>query len=177
MNQKGFSLIELMMVIVIVGIASTMAVMQYSSSRNLKALSLGAKQVANDARMAQNYAFGSLDLGGVSPSGGYGIRLSKDSNSYIIFGDKGVAPVDPNQVYDLGEDFQTINLPDGVKVISLKIGVTDYNDVDVVFASPYGEVYINGDNKDGGNFIDLKVEIGNPAGSRVTNISSSRKIN
>ena len=177
MNQKGFSLIELMIVVFIVGIASSIVITQYSNKRDSKALFLGAKQVVNDMRMAQNYAFGSLDFGGVNPSGGYGVRLSEDSNSYIIFGDKSIAPAIPNKEYDAGEDFQTMNLPDGVKVISLKIGVINYNDVDVVFASPYGEVYIDGDNKDGGNFIDLKVEIGNPAGSRVINISSSRKIN
>ena len=177
MNQKGISLIELMIVISIVGIASSIVITQYSNKRDSKALFLGAKQVVNDMRMAQNYALGSLDFGGVNPSGGYGISFSKDSNSYIIFGDKSIAPAIPNKEYDEGEGFQTMNLPDGVKVTSLKIGAMNYNDMDVVFTTPYGKVYINGDNKDGGNFIDLGVEIGNPAGSKVINISSSRQIN
>jgi len=173
-NQKGLSLIELMVVISIVGIASSIVITQYSNKRDSKALFLGAKQVVNDVRMAQNYAFSTLDFGGVNPSGGYGIRFSKNSNSYVIFGDKNN---DQARKTDGSEDFQTMNLPDGVTVQSLKIDTVDADPVDVVFTSPYGEVYINGNNKDGGNFIDLEVEIGNPAGSKVINISSSRKIN
>jgi len=176
--QKGFSLIELMMVIVIVSIASTIIIAQYSNSRNSKALFLGAKQIANDVRMAQNYTFSALGDGGANPSGGYGIRFIKDSNSYILFGDQSIAPAVPNKAYDVGEDFQIIKLPEGITVKSLKMDSVDTNPVDVVFAPPYGEVYINGSNKNGGgNFIDLEVEIGNPAGTEIINISSSRKIN
>ena len=177
MNKKGFSLIELMMVIVIVGIASTIIIAQYSNSRNSKALSLGAKQVVNDVRMTQNYTFGALADGGTNPSGGYGVRFSDNTNpgSYIIFGDQDSGEYD----YDAGEEFQTINLPEGVTVTSLDIGATNYSDIDVVFTPPYGEVYIDKKNKDGAppDFIDLEVEISNSAGSRVINISSSRKIN
>lgn len=178
MNQKGFSLIELMIVISIVGIASSIVITQYSSKRNSKALFLGAKQVVNDVRMAQNYAFGTLDFGGVNPSGGYGIRFSEDSNSYIIFGDKSVAPAIPNKEYDAGENFQTMNLPDSVKVTSLKIGAISHNNVDVIFTPPYGEVYIDKNNKDvSDNFINLEIKISNSAGTKIINISSSRKIN
>jgi prepilin-type N-terminal cleavage/methylation domain-containing protein len=173
MNQKGFSLMELMMVIFIIGIASSVVVAQYFGSRNFKALYLGSKQVASDVRMTQNYTFSALENGGLNPSGGYGIRFSKNSNSYVIFADG-----DSDKTHDAGEDFQTINLPDGVEVTSLKIGVISYNDVDVVFTSPYGEVYIDGVNKDAGdNFINLEIEIGNSIGNEIINVSSSRRIN
>ena len=174
MNQKGFSLIELMIVIFIIGVASSIVVAQYSDSRNFKALSLGSKQVANDIRMTQNYTFSALEDGGANPSGGYGIRFSKDSNSYIIFGDK-----DSDKIYDgAGEKFQTINLPEGVEVTSLKVGAVSHNNIDVVFTSPYGKVYINNVNKDAGdNFINLEIEISNSAGTEVINLSSSRGIN
>ncbi len=172
-NQKGFSLIELTMVIFIIGVASTIVAVQYSGSRNSKALYLGSKQVANDIRMTQNYTFSALGDGGANPSGGYGVRFSKDSNSYLIFADE-----DSNRVRtDNSEDFQTINLPDGVEVKSLKIDTASADPVDVVFTSPYGEIYINGNNKNAGNFIDLEIEIGNSSGTRVVKISTSRKIN
>jgi len=172
MNQKGFSLIELMVVIFIVGIASSIVVVQYSNSRNLKALYLGSKQIANDVRMTQNYTFSALEDGGANPDGGYGISFSKNSNSYVIFADG-----DSDKEYDAGEDFQTIKLPEGVNVISLKVDATSHNDVDVVFTSPYGEVYINGNNKDGLDFINLEIEISNPAGTEIINVNSSRGIN
>ncbi|MCK5466559.1 prepilin-type N-terminal cleavage/methylation domain-containing protein [Candidatus Parcubacteria bacterium] len=173
MSQKGFSLIELMMVIVIVSVASTIVIAQYSNSRNSKALSLGAKQVANDVKIAQNYALGALDAGGTNP--GYGIRFSNSFDSYIIFADK-----DNNKAYDgAGEEFQTVKLPDGVTIQSLRVDGIDISPVpvDVVFTSPYGEVYINDANKNGVNFIILKVKIENPAGAEIISISSSGKIN
>jgi len=171
MSQKGFSLIELMMVIVIVSIASTIVIAQYSNSRNSKALSLGAKQVANDVKIAQNYALGALDAGGTNP--GYGIRFSNSFDSYIIFADK-----DNDKAYDgIGEEFQTVKLPDGITIQSLKVDSDEVSPVDVVFTSPYGEAYINDANKDGVNFIILKVKIENSAGAEIISISSSGKIN
>ena len=175
MNQKGFSLMELMVVIFIIGVASSIVVTQYSNSRNSKALYLGSKQIANDIRMAQNYTFSALETGSGNPSGGYGIRFSEDSDSYIIFADE-----DSDKARDGGgsEDFQTMNLPEGVEITSLKVGVVGYNDINVVFTSPYGEAYIDGVNKDAGdNFINLEIEISNSAGTKVINLSSSRKIN
>jgi prepilin-type N-terminal cleavage/methylation domain-containing protein len=174
MNQKGFSLMELMIVIFIIGVASSIVVTQYSGNRNFKALYLGSKQIANDIRMTQNYTFSALETGGANPSGGYGIRFSKNSNSYVIFADK-----DSNKMRNAvgSEDFQTINLPEDTEVISLKIGAISYNDIDVVFTSPYGEVYIDGINRDAGNFINLEIGIGNSAGTKVININSSRGIN
>lgn len=179
MNQKGFSLLEFVIIVFIMGVASSIIVVRYSENRNLKSLSLGAKQIANDIRMTQNYTFSALETEGINPSGGYGIRFSTDSNSYVIFADDSVAPASPNQSYDVGEEFQTINLPNNVKVQSLKIDGSNVDPlpVDIVFASPYGEVYINGNNKDAGNFIDFEIEISNPAGIEVININSSRKIN
>ena len=168
MSQKGFSLIELMMVIAIVGIASTIVIAQYSNSRDLKALSFGAKQIANDVRMAQNYAFGALESGGTNP--GYGISFSNNSSSYIIFADK-----NNDKTYGgAGEEFQTVNLPDGVTVQSLKVDNVDTDPVDVVFTSPYGETHIN-DNS--GNAIGFKIRIGNSVGSENINISGSGKVN
>lgn len=168
MNSKGFSLIELMMVIIIMGVAATIVVAGYSKNRSSKALQLGAKQIASDVRMTQNYTFGSLGF----VTGGYGIRFSSSTNpdKYIVFGDDG------NKTYDAGEEFQTMSLPDGVTVQSLKIDSVSFSNVDVVFASPYGEVYINGVNKNGAVFVDLEIEIGNSAGTKTVAVSSSRKI-
>ena len=170
-NQKGFSLIELIAVIAIVGIASTIVIAQYSDSRDSKALFLGAKQIANDVRMAQNYAFGALESGGVNP--GYGIRFSNNSSSYIIFADK-----DNDKIYDVAdsEEFQTVSLPEGITVQSLKVDNVEAVDgnVDVVFTSPYGEVFIDENN---GSSIILKVKIGNSTDAEIIDISGSGKIN
>ena len=168
-NQKGFSLIELIAVIAIMGIASTIVIAQYSDSRDSKALFLGAKQIANDVRTAQNYAFGALAVGGTNP--GYGIRFSNGSSSYIIFADK-----DDNKTRkaDGDEDIQTVNFPEGVTVQSLKVDGSDTDPVDIVFTSPYGEACIN---TISGSAINIKIKISNSAGVEIIDISGSGKIN
>ena len=173
MNQKGFSLMEITIVIFILSVAAVIIVSQYSSSRSSKALYLGSKQIVNDVRITQNYTFSALETTGGNPSGGYGIRFSNNSNSYLIFADK-----NSNKAYDAGEDYQTINFPNSVKIISLKIGATNYDEIDIVFTSPYGEVYIDGVNKNiSDNFVNLEIEISNSAGAKIINVNSSRRVN
>jgi prepilin-type N-terminal cleavage/methylation domain-containing protein len=176
MNQKGFSLLELTVVIAIMGIAASITITQYSKNRESKALSLSVKQVVSDIKMAQNYTYGVLKFNDSVgfPGGGYGIRFSQNSDSYVIFGDE-----DSNKFYknDNSEKFQTISLPQGVKIDLLQVGGSDTDPVDLVFSSPYGKVYINGDNKNAGAFIELKIRVSNSAGAEIITVNSSRKIN
>jgi prepilin-type N-terminal cleavage/methylation domain-containing protein len=176
MNQKGFSLLELTVVMAIMGIAASITITQYSKNRESKALSLSVKQVVSDIKMVQNYTYGILKFNDSVgfPAGGYGIRFSQNSDSYIIFGDE-----DSNKFYknDNSEKFQTINLPRSVKINLLEVDGSIVNPVDLVFSSPYGEVYINGNNKNAGAFIELKIKISNSAGAEIITVNSSRKIN
>ena len=173
-NKNGFTLIELIIVMAIMGIMFAVTVPQYSKYRDSKALSLGEEQVVNDIRMVQNYAYSILKNDGSFPVGGYGINFSKNSNEYIIFADG-----DGNMEYNgASEIFEKVELPRDVKIISLKVNSTEEVDgaVDLVFTPPYGKVFIDKNNKIAGSFINLEIVISNGSGSKTIETSSSRMI-
>ena len=85
MNEKGFTLIEMIIVIVIIGIVAAIVVPSYNQARNNKDLLLGREQVSSDIRMAQNYSYNTLKFGVSFPEGGYGIHFDiGDPKKYII---------------------------------------------------------------------------------------------
>jgi len=174
-SSKGFTLIEIIIAIFIMGIMFSITVPQYAKYRDSKSLFLGTGQVVGDIRMVQNYAYSILKDNGSFPVGGYGIHFSKDSNTYTIFADK-----DDDMEYDSdSESFKEIKLPESVKITSLKINSAEELDgaVDLVFTPPYGKVFIDKENKISGNFINLEIIISNNSGFKTVNMSSSRLIN
>jgi len=172
-ENKGFSIVEVLIVMAIMGILFAVTVSQYSKYRDSKALSLGKHQVVNDIRMVQNYTYNTMSFDGGFPEGGYGIRFTAGSGEYIIFADK-----NGNKTYDAGsEKFKEMKLPENIKISSLKKNGVAASPVDLVFTPPYGVVYINGDNKVSGNFINLEITIKSSVSSNseaVTVRSSGR---
>jgi hypothetical protein len=125
---------------------------QYTEYRDAKALNLGLEQVVSDIRMAQSYASNTLKFGDSFPKGGYGIRFTKNSSSYVIFADN-----DGDRAYDSpGEKVEEVNLPDNVTVDSS----VSFDNVDIVFVPPYGKIYA-----DGASFTQVEIVISNTSGS------------
>ena len=174
-NKFGFSLIELMTVIAIIGIMTSIAVPYYTQNRDSKALSFGMEQIVSDIRMVQNYAYSILETGGSYPSGGYGVNFLVDSNEYIIFADK-----DGDMEYSgVNEKVSLVKLSRGVKIVSLKInGTEDSNgEINLVFTPPYGKVFIDTKNQISSNFINLEITVSNAVGSKNVTMSSSGLLN
>ncbi|MCK5490646.1 MAG: prepilin-type N-terminal cleavage/methylation domain-containing protein [Candidatus Pacebacteria bacterium] len=171
-GSRGFSFLELMTVIAIIGVMTSIVVPYYAQNRNSKALSFGLAQVVSDVRMIQNYAYSTLASEvDTYPAGGYGIYFLTNSNEYIIFADN-----NNDQGYDgVTEDVKTVYLSRGVKIISLKIdGIEEVDgEIDLVFTPPYGKVFIDGQNKIGLDFINLEIVVNNTTGSKSVMMSSS----
>jgi len=162
MNNKGFSFLEVMVVVSIIGIMSVIMIPSYNKSMNNKALLLGNKLIMSDIRMVQGYSYSVQEFGGVFPEGGYGIHFDSGLNSYIIFAD--LAPA--NKIYDgLAEKVKEVSLTKNVKVNSTTVNAIVIDPVDIIFQPPYGDIFIN-TVKD----IDqiMKIEIINGEGSTST---------
>lgn len=174
LSKDGFTLIELIVVMAIISIMCIVAITGYTGQKDAKALSLGEKQIVNDIRMVQGKSYNLTTDGGTFPEGGYGIRFTKDSNKYMIFADN-----DNNGKYTVvpSEDYSEIELPGNVKIVNLKKNGSDVlGPVDVVFQPPYGIVLIDGEEKPGGSFVELEIEISNGSNTMTIETSSSRLI-
>jgi len=156
-DKSGFTMIELLVVMAIMGIIAAIALPSYNKARNSKELLLAREQIAGDIRMAQNYSYNVLKFtDGSFPAGGYGVHFDISTpKKYIIFAD-----LNDNQTYDAAlETFQEINLPRSVEISELRANgdSVDISPVDIVFKPPYGNVFIT-------SSPDLKIEIKNSDG-------------
>lgn len=168
-QDSGFTLIELIVTIAIMGIAFSIFVSQYAIYRNAKALSLGEEQVVNDIKIIRNYALGTIRANSDFPKGGYGIRFLIDSDGYTIFAD-----ADEDHKYsNTGEKFEEIKLPQNVKVTFLRVNGVITDPVDLVFAPPYGIVYIDSYNKKDNDFVNLEITISNSSNYKTIKVRSS----
>lgn len=171
-KKSGFTLVELMVVMAIIGIMSAVVILQHKGYRDSKALILGEKQVINEIRITQGKTYHILSDEGSFPRGGYGIRFSKNATNYIVFADN-----NNNAVYDAGEELEIVELPKNVEVSNLKKdGVDVAGPVDLIFKPPYGKVLIDRLEKSGISFIKLEIEINNGSSTKIIKASSSRLI-
>ncbi len=172
-DKRGFTMIEMLVVIAITGIIAAILLPSYNKARNSKELLLAREQIAGDIRMAQNYSYNVLKFtDGSFPAGGYGVHFDISTpKKYIIFADLG--PI-PNQTYDgASETFQEINLLRSVEISELRADgdTVDISPADIVFKPPYGNVFITSSSP------DLKIEIENSDGEvKAITVNNSRLI-
>jgi len=127
-SKKGFTLIEMMICIAIVGIISTVVMFSYSAFSDSLALSSAGQEIAVEVRQAQVYGL-SVKENTVGGSGqfnnGYGVHISLDDpTNYYIFVD--LANPIPNNKYDGnstcapgGECVEKMSLRSGVSITAI----------------------------------------------------------
>lgn len=97
-NQKGFTLVEMIMVVIIVAVISIIAIYQFAATRKNTSIQSTAEEIALNIRRAQSLALAVNSSGGLLPQyqNGYGVHFERgmlpgeqDANdsSYIIFTD------------------------------------------------------------------------------------------
>lgn len=156
--KNGFSLIELLVVISIIGIFTAITLANYRGGEAQFALERSAHKLAQDLRRAQEMTMSTREtnIGGVFviPKG-YGIYFDRSQPSqYILF-----ANLNENRSYDGGNERLEILTPErGVRISNLSSG----NTLNILFAPPDPTTWINGVPSGPGAVITLSLE-SNPA--------------
>jgi prepilin-type N-terminal cleavage/methylation domain-containing protein len=137
-NKKGFTLLELLIVIVIVAIISLILVVNWQRNEKQYQLQRVAQEIAQDIRMVQDMALNSYKYLDQIPDN-YGLYFDEsDKTSYIIFGD-----MNGNNSYqgtppDL--EIENISIESGIEINSLSSGVQDLH---ITFSLPDGFTNFN----------------------------------
>lgn len=142
-GNKGFTLIEMIVVVSIIIIISTVGISIFREQRSRVDLILSAEKIANDLKKARNLAMISskYDMGsGLEVPCGYGISFDVgNENSYILFagnnsdtGDCGTTDktYNPTPAAEDDKEVENINLPS-------KVIISNSADFNVFFEPPH----------------------------------------
>lgn len=132
-NNKGFSLVEVLVVIAVIGILSGILVINFRESSDINKLQRSAHKVVQGIREAQNMSLSSTEVNG-EVYNYYGVYFNKSSlpTSLYIYASE-------NTVYNSGEEVKTVELEQGVEIDSLSGG----NKLQMVFIPPYSFIEFN----------------------------------
>ncbi len=154
--KKGFSLIEIIVIMAIIVIMSSIIISDYNKQKNKKMLLYAVRQIAEDLRMAQNMTVDTLKFNGAVPQGGYGIKFAlADNDFYIIFAD-----INGDKIYNAGADgvVKTADLPKNIIIDTIDKDAVSIGAANVVFVPPYGDIYIDALNS-GAGIIVLSIRL------------------
>ena len=151
--DKGFSLVELMVVTAIIGLVSVLTLTGYKTSDQRLALERSTHKLAQDLRRVQEMAVSAKEFEGDVPEG-YGILFDlDDTDQYLIFAD-----FDGNQRFDIFGDeiVEIVSLENKIQLSTLDPVAVD-NSLTVVFVPPDPSVAFSPDNNTA--LITLEAEV------------------
>jgi len=145
-QQAGFSLAELLVVMFIISLLSSMVLANHRAGQRQYALFQATQQLVSDLRKAQNMAMSGVGIGEVEGEPGkyycgYGIENNYTARptSYRFFLDKSPNCLTSNNIYDSNDVLlETVNLPNRIKI---KV-TTPSPPLDVLFRPPDPTTYI-----------------------------------
>ncbi len=155
--SQGFSIVELMIVVAIVGILGTLTAVQFSGTGQVSQVRDAARLVTADLQRAQSWAqTGKTCCSSVVPNG-YGVIFDHNQDTYILY-----AEFSGNKQYDLSSSdvaVSTIDLGTSELLIRSAFGsggtadsilfqtcapLSATSTCEVFFSYPSGVVYTNG---------------------------------
>jgi prepilin-type N-terminal cleavage/methylation domain-containing protein len=140
----GFTMMEMLVVIFIIGVMSSILVVNWRKNEQTYLVQRTAQEIAQNIRKAQDLALTSkkYSVSEDVPSY-YGINFATNNpTSYFIFADK-----NGNKTYqpsDFKIDNKNILISSGVQIDYLSAG----NNLDIAFSIPDGFTYVNGQTVD-----------------------------
>jgi prepilin-type N-terminal cleavage/methylation domain-containing protein len=149
-NKRGFSLVELMIVISIIGIMSVLGMASFRSSRAYLNLDLSQRELAAAIKLAQSYAIqGKTQIvaGEEMLPCGYGLRFTEEKKFEIFFNKNPETETCQkiNQTAS-AEDMHFGNQSVSAETFEFKEGVTlegvsDFATTEIYFTIPHANVY------------------------------------
>ncbi len=151
MNQKkiltklnGFTLIELMVVLGMIGIISGAVIANYASGRTSRSLRIGANELVTNIRKVQSYTLSSRALPGNVAAQYYLLRFDPTTVSSINTAEykiQGMYDTDttPAQLRDI----ETINLPGDIKIQSITVNGVAGPCLLLAFKLPFANILAN----------------------------------
>jgi len=146
LKQKGFTLIELIVVISIMSTMAAILIVNFNGQRSVRNLRIGQNEMVTNIRKSQSYILSSRDTvtGGVQISAKYYVLLlNTNSSQYFL------QSIDDN--YVLNPAVETLTLPQNIIISGIQytnpggpaVSVTQSQ---LVFSAPYGKLFINTNN-------------------------------
>ena len=137
-NKLGFTVLEVLVSIGVIALLSGLFLANYRGGSRKLELSLNARKLASDIRLAQSRGLGISEYNGSIPAGGWGVSFDIGSNNkqYIIFAD-----LNDNKQYDDGEANQaygglTVDLPANISLNNLLFNGNTASRLDITFVPP-----------------------------------------
>lgn len=144
-----------MVSVAIIGLVSTIGVVNYRNANKASVLQLEAYKVAGDIRQAQNMALGAVEFSGAVPDAWGAYFNSASPGQYLVFAD-----ANDDKIYNAGDGvLATITLQNN---ITLDITGT----INIAFVPPDPMTYLNGANSGEVN-VKLKDQAGNKYETKV----------
>lgn len=137
-KQKGFTLAEMLVVMAIITIISTVVLAQYRAGEKQNLLRLETQKLVNNLRKMQNMSLSSQEHNGQIPLlGGFGAHFDISApSSYVLFADmNGDGQYNNNGT----EKIETINFPAQVQLLGINV-----SPMDITFSAPDATISITG---------------------------------
>lgn len=164
-KYKAFTLIELLIVIAIIGIMSSVIFVSINSNKSAARLQTAQREVSSAIKLAQAYALQGKNQEYPVGSGtfitpcGYGFRFTDTTNYEIFYNMPGSGIQDcawkngrwqDRQWQNVGQTprAETFTLKNGVTLSSPAIGNLNNNDTEIYFTVPHAEMF----GKDGNQY-------------------------
>jgi len=166
MKNKGFTIIELLIVISLVSTMSVLVFYDYGKNTKIFALERSAQKISQDLRITQQKSM--AGEGSSEGLNGYGIIFDVSNNNYSIYLNNNETPY-----YDTGDDIiETIEMPSDVKILNTKKDGSLLQPISISFFPPDPIVYIYDDYNNAEAIVTLSL-VDDETKKRIVKINNS----
>jgi len=154
-SESGFTLVELLVIIFIIGIITAVVVVNFRAGDKRKALQMGVEEVNSLIRDAQSRSLsGQTDKEGNFPEGGWGVYLGLNNRYVILFkDDNGDQNYTGPKTYPFGDNKEIateyvnhVKLRDNLAIDKIFKNKKVLPEVAIVFVPPRPAMYFAKDN-------------------------------